>query len=603
MVDKNSKIKERNEIEEKFKWDLESMYANDEFWEKDFIKIKELCEFIKDYKGRMSENSNVFRDVLNLQFKILRMTDNVYTYAHMRKDEDNNRSKYQALLDKATSLLVKVKEDISYIVPEILSINESKIKEFIKEDNDLEVYNHYIEDILRTKKHTLSIEGEAIVAQTGEIANSPNKTFSMMNNADLKFPLIKDENGEETEITHGRFIPLMESKDRRVRKDAFKGLYKTYGKFQNTFASILSSEVKKNMFYSKVRKYNSPLQASLNESNIPVEVYNNLIEAVNNNLEPMYKYIKLRKEILNLDELHMYDLYTPIVKEVNMKISFDEAKKTILEGLKPLGDDYLNIIQEGFNSRWIDVYENRGKTSGAYSWGTYDSKPFILLNYQGTIDNMFTIIHEMGHSLHSYYSKDNQPYVYAGYSTFVAEVASTANEALLMEYMLNKTDNKNEKLYLLNHYLEQFRTTVYRQTMFAEFEKIIHEKAQQGEALTSENLKKIYKNLNEKYYGPDIVVDNQIAMEWARIPHFYMNFYVFQYATGFSAAVALTQKILNENYGAVDKYLEFLKSGSSDYPINVLKKAGVDMTTKMPVDNTLKLFDKLVNQMENLIKS
>ncbi len=362
----------------------------------------------------------------------------------------------------------------------------------------------------------------------------------------------------------------MESKDRRVRKDAFKGLYDTYNKYRNTFAVTLSSNIKKDIFYSKVRKYNSSLEAALDVNNIPVEVYDNLIKAVHDNLSSMYRYVKLRKKVLGLDELHMYDLYTPLVKDIDMEIPYEEGKKIVLEGLRPLGDEYIEIVEEGFNSRWIDVYENRGKRSGAYSWGTYDSYPFILLNYQNNLDSVFTLAHELGHSLHSYYSRENQPYIYGDYSIFVAEVASTVNEAILMEYMISKAKNKDEKLYLLNHYLEQFRGTVYRQTMFAEFEKMIHEEIENGRSLTADSLCRMYKELNRKYYGPDIVIDDEIAMEWARIPHFYYNFYVYQYATGFSAAIALSQKILKEGRESVDRYINFLKSGNSDYPINVL---------------------------------
>ena len=596
------KTRERNEIDSKYQWNLDSLYVCDDKWEEDFNEIDKLSDELAKYKGKVTENSKTLLNVINLKLNISRKIGNLFTYSKMRLDEDTRKDKYQGLNDRAKGLMVKVEGKLSFIVPEILLLDEKVLKEYINKEDELKVYKHYLEGITRKREHVLSPQEEAIIAQVGDVADAPQSTFSMLNNADIKFPTIKDEDGEDVEITHGKFVPLMESKDRRVRKEAFKGLYSTYENFKNTFASTLSSDVKKNIFYSRVRNYNSSLEASLDTNNVSPKVYENLINAVHENLPAMHKYVKLRKEVLELEELHMYDLYTPIVKDVEMKKSYEEGQDLMLKGLKPLGEDYLDTVKEGLNSRWIDVYENKGKRSGAYSWGTYDSNPFILLNYQDTLDNVFTLAHEMGHSMHSYYSRKNQPYVYGGYSIFVAEVASTANEALLMDYMLKNTVDKNEKLYLLNHYLEQFRGTVYRQTMFAEFEKLIHEEVENGGALTADKLCKIYKDLNIKYYGPDIVVDEEIALEWARIPHFYYNFYVFQYATGFSAAVALSQKILNNEEGALENYLGFLKSGSSDYPINVLKNAGVDMTSKDPVDNALKLFSELVDEMEKLIK-
>ena len=434
-----------------------------------------------------------------------------------------------------------------------------------------------------------------------EVSEAPQNTFSMLNNADIKFPSIEDENGNKVEITHGNFIPLMESKDRRVRKDAYDNLYNTYGKYKNTFAATLNGCVKKNIFFAKARNYNSSIEAALDENNIPVSVYDNLIKAVNNNLESMHKYMNIRKRVLGVDELHMYDIYTPIIKDTDIKVPYEKAQDIIIEGLHPLGENYLDVLKEGFNNRWIDVYENRGKRSGAYSFGTYDSKPFVLLNYHETLDNVFTIAHEMGHSIHSYFTKSTQPYIYGGYSIFLAEIASTTNEALLMDHMLKNSKDNNERLYLLNHYLDQFKGTIYRQTMFAEFERDIHEYVENGGALTAEYLSDSYKKLNEKYYGPNMVIDDKIAMEWARIPHFYYNYYVFQYATGFSSAISLSEKILKEGSNAVDSYIEFLSSGDSDYAINVLKKAGVDMTTSEPIDKALKLFGELVDEMDKLI--
>ncbi|WP_077370029.1 oligoendopeptidase F [Anaerosalibacter sp. Marseille-P3206] len=592
---------EREEIPVKYKWDLESMYANNELWEKDFEKVKTLANEIEVYSGKTVESSKNLLDVLVLKDELYRLSYNVLVYARMRSDEDSRNSTYQALTDRAMGLAALVQEKTSFIVPEILSLDESEMEKYINEQKDLEVYRHFLDTILRKKEHVLSQREEALLAQMSEVSESPQNTFSMLNNADIKFPSIVDENGNEVEITHGNFIPFMESKDRRVRKDAYENLYHTYGNFKNTFASTLNGCVKKNIFYAKARNYNSSIEASLDENNIPVSVYDNLLNSINNNLDAMHKYISIRKRALGVDELHMYDIYTPIVKDTDIKVPYEKAQEVIIEGLHPLGENYLEVLKEGFNNRWIDVYENRGKRSGAYSFGTYDSKPFVLLNYHETLDNVFTIAHEMGHSIHSYFTRKNQPYIYGGYSIFLAEIASTTNEALLMDHMLKNAKDNSEKLYLLNHYLDQFKGTIYRQAMFAEFERDIHEYVENGGALTADYLCDSYKKLNEKYYGPDMVIDDEIAMEWARIPHFYYNYYVFQYATGFSSAISLSEKILKEGSEAVDRYIEFLSSGDSDYAINVLKRAGVDMTTSEPIDKALKLFGKLVDEMDKLI--
>jgi oligoendopeptidase F len=469
------------------------------------------------------------------------------------------------------------------------------------EEPNLELYRHYIDDIMRQKAHVLSASEERILAQAGEMAEAADTIFTMINDADIKFPSIKDENGDEVEMTKGRYMQFMESQDRRVRKDAFEALYDTYGKLKNTLSATLGSSVKKDIFFSRVRKYPSSLAASLDDDNVPASVYDGLIKAIHDNMDLMYRYVKLRKKMLGVDELHMYDLYVPLVPDIKIKVSYEEAVDRVLEGLRPLGEEYISLLEHGFKNAWIDVYENQGKTSGAYSWGCYGIHPFVLLNFQGTLDDIFTIAHEMGHSLHTHYSFSTQPYIYAEYRIFVAEVASTLNEALLMDHMLKTTDERGMKLYLINHYLEQFRGTVYRQTMFAEFEKIVHDKAEIGESLTPDMMSSIYHNLNEKYYGQDIVVDDRIDLEWSRIPHFYSSFYVYKYATGFSAATALSQQILSEGKPAVDRYINFLKSGGSDYPIELLKKAGVDMTTPKPVEAALKVFAGLLDQMESMI--
>lgn len=594
-------LKERKDILKEYKWDIESMYENMEQWEKDLQYVLTKVEDFSKYKGNISTSGQTLLEALNEQMELYRKVYNIFTYANMRLDEDTRISTSQAMYDRAMSAYVKIQEKTSFMTPEILKIDEDTLNRFLDENEGLKLYEQYLRNILRKREHILSSDEENILAQMGEICSSPEKIYSMLNNADIKFPKIINEQGEEVEITQSNFIPLMESKNRDVRQKAFEGLYSTYESFKNTYAQLLNGNVKANIVNARIRKYNSALEASLDENNIPVSVYKNLINSVHNNLDSMYKYMNIRKRALEVEELHMYDLYTPIVKDVDFNIPYEEGKELIIRGLQPLKDEYIDIVKEGFNNGWIDVYENKGKRSGAYSSGTYDSKPFILTNYHNTLDSVFTVAHEMGHSIHSYLSNKNQPFVYSGYSIFLAEVASTTNEALLLEYMLKNVKDDREKLYLLNHYLEQFRTTVYRQTMFAEFEMLIHEHVENGGALTAEYLCETYKKLNEKYYGPNIVVDDLISIEWARIPHFYYNFYVFQYATGFSAAVALSQKILAEGDKAVDRYLKFLSSGSSDYPINILKLAGVDMTTEEPVNNALKVFEKLVEEMDKLV--
>ncbi|MFZ5969159.1 MAG: oligoendopeptidase F [Bacillota bacterium] len=602
MEKKGNIIKKRKDIPDQYKWDLGKLYATEELWERDVQKVKEMVKGIEQYKGNLSKSAQTLFHALNLQDEISRIIENIFVYAKMRKDEDNTVTKYQGMTDRAHSLSVEIQSKLSFLVPEILSISEDTIRSFLKDDQQLKKYEFYLEEILRQKAHVLSKEEEQLLAQVGEISTAPKNIFGMINNADIKFPSIQDEDGEEVEVTKGRFIKLMESRDRRVRKDAFQALYSSYDKQKNTIASTLNYSVKKDAFYARVRKYPSALKASLDADNVPLEVYDNLINTMHKHLDSMYRYVRLRKKVLGVDELHMYDLYTPIVKDVKMEIDYPQSQAKIKEGLAPLGEDYILTLEEGFNEGWIDVYENEGKTSGAYSWGTYDSPPYVLLNYQGTINDMFTLAHEMGHSLHSYYSKNTQPYVYAGYKIFVAEVASTVNETLLMEYLLANTKDKNEKMYLLNHYLEQFRGTVYRQTMFAEFEKITHEKIEMGEALTPELLSEIYGELNKKYYGPDMVIDEEIKMEWARIPHFYNAFYVYKYATGFSAAISLSQQIVKEGEDAVSRYIRFLKSGGSNYPINLLQDAGVDMTSPEPIEQALQVFSRLVDALEGMLE-
>ena len=597
----NKEVLERKDNPREMQWDLEAMYIDQRDWNKDYEKAILLANKFASYQGNVVHCSQNLYNALKDHDELYRLVENLYSYSHMKLDEDTRLASSQEISDKGVSLYVEVENKTSFLVPEILSIDLKTLEDYFEEQEALKIYKQYLKDIFRIKNHVLSAREESIIAQFGEVGASPQKIFSMLNNADLKFPTIKDENGLDIEITSSNYVPLMESTNREVRKTVFNEVYKTYDTYKNTFAAILNGDLKNNILNSKLRNFSNSREASLSSNNIPTSVYDNLLSAIHNNLDTMYRYMDIRKRVLNLEELHMYDLYVPIVQDVDFNITYEEGVSIIKKALKPLKNEYLNAMEEGFDSRWIDVLENRGKRSGAYSSGSYDSKPYILLNYKDTLDSVFTVAHEMGHSMHSYFTRKNQPYIYGDYSIFVAEVASTANEALLLDYMLKNAKNKNERLYLLNHYLESFRTTVFRQAMFAGFEKSIHEYLEQGGALTADYLCKTYKELNQLYYGSNMIVDDEISIEWARIPHFYYNYYVFQYATGFSAAVALSQKLLNEDDEAVKSYMDFLKSGSSDYPINVLRKAGVDMTTEEPVNNAMKLFRKLVDEFEQLI--
>jgi oligoendopeptidase F len=600
-----SKAKElptRNAIPVEETWRLEDIFSSDEEWEKEFQSVKSQIADVKKFQGKLGESADVLFDALSFQDQLLERIGKLYSYSHMRYDQDTTNSFYQGLDDRMKNLYSQAGSQLAFIVPEILSIDETKITNFLEEKTELKLYTHALEEINLQRPHVLSAEQEALLAEASEVMNASSNTFGMLNNADIEFPSIKDENGEEVEITHGRYIRFLESSDQRVRHDAFKAVYETYGKFRNTFASTLSGNIKKDNFNARVRKYESARQSALASDNIPESVYDNLVKTVNEHLPLLHRYVKLRKKVLGLKELHMYDLYTPLVKDVKMDIKYDEAKEIVLKGLAPLGEDYLNVLKEGFENRWVDVHENKGKRSGAYSSGSYGTNPYILLNWQDNVNNLFTLVHEFGHSVHSYYTRKTQAYPYGNYSIFVAEVASTCNEALLNDYLLKTIDDEQKRIFLLNHYLEGFRGTVFRQTMFAEFEHLIHQKLQNNEALTAELLTKEYYALNKKYFGEeDIVIDEEIGLEWARIPHFYYNYYVYQYATGFSAATALCKQILEEGEPAVKRYIDFLSAGSSDYPIEVLKKAGVDMTSADPIKDACKVFEEKLTEMEQLL--
>lgn len=592
-----SKLKKRSEINAEYKWVLEDIYSSIGKWENDYRSAKESLPGFAMLSGKLANSPIALSKILKDHSNMMKKVEKLFVYAHMRKDEDNTNQDSQALMDRAMSLLVETESTFSFLIPDILKIDQKELEKLIKEDMDLLDYTHYLEDISRRREHILSTDNEKILALSGELAASPGLIFGMIDNADIKFPAIKDENNNSIELTKGRYSKFMESRVRRVRKDAFKALYDTYDKQKNTLSSTLSSSIKKDIFYSKVRKHPSSIEAALFEDNAPISVYNNLIDSVSNNLDPMHKYMDLRKKALGVDRLHMYDLYVPIVEDVEFKVSYEEAKRMVADSLTPLGGRYIEVLRSGLDGGWIDTYENEGKTSGAYSWGCYDTHPYVLMNYENIINHVFTLSHEMGHALHTFFSNKNQPYVKAGYKIFVAEVASILNEILLTDHLLKIIDDKKKKQYILNHYLEQFRGTVFRQTMFAEFEKIMHANTEKQIPLTSESLSVIYHDLNVKYYGKEIIVDKQIDLEWARIPHFYSAFYVYKYALGFSAAAALSEKIINKESGAVDRYLEFLSSGGSDYPIELLKKAGVDMSSPEPVDRALKIFSGLVDDM------
>ncbi len=593
-------IPKRSEVLPENSWQLEDLFSSQKDWDNTYEELKKLKNKAADYEGKLNTPDHI-KAVFALEDDLSLQIERLYVYAHLNHDQDTTNPTYQALVQKAKKLSVEVSEALSFITPEILSLPEEELDSYIN-DPKLADYKFTLQEIKREKAHVLSKTEEALLAQVGNLSQAPQQIFGMINNADMKFPKIKDEHGKEVELTHGSYIQFLENPNREVRERAFKAIYETYGKQKNTIAATLSANINKNMFYSRVRKYPSVLEMSLYGDNIPKEVYTNLIDTIHESLPLLQRYLKLRKKLLGVDELHMYDLFAPLVEEYKWDISYDEAKAMLMEGLQPLGQNYLNMLREGLNNRWIDVYENEGKRTGAYSWGAYGTHPYVLLNHKNNLNSMFTLAHEMGHALHSYFSDENLKYRDAQYTIFLAEVASTTNEALLMDYLLKKSTDPKQKLYLLTYYADQFRTTVFRQTMFAEFEKLIHERAEAGESLTPQELSKIYYDLNVKYHGKEMTVDQDIEMEWARIPHFYTSFYVYKYATGFSAATSFSKQILEEGQPAVDRYLGFLKSGGSDYSINILKKAGVDMSSPEPIREAMSVFEQLVEQMENLTK-
>ena len=597
----SKELMKRSEVKKEFTWSIEDLYPSDQAWQEDLDKAKTLKDRILSFKGKLGASSESLLAFYQLYDEVDILLDNLFQYAGRKKDEDTKNSVYQALNGSLMSVYVEISEALSFEDPELISIPDANLQKFFEEKEELRVYQRHIEVKRKKKEHILSEAEEKILAATADLSVAPGDIYSMFKDADLVFPEITNEKGEKVRITHSNYVPFLESSDRRVRKEAFEGLYSVYRQFQNTTAATLNAQMKQLQFHAKVRKYGSTLEASLSETEVPVSVYHNLIEAVSNQLPAMHRYVELRKKVLKVDELHMYDLYTPMIPEMKLEVSYEEAKETILKALAPLGEEYLAVLKKGFEDRWVDVYPNEGKRSGAYSSGA-KVHPYVLMNYEDTVDNMFTLAHEMGHAMHSYLSNKNQPNIYSNYRIFVAEVASTCNESLLMQYLLKNTEDKQKRAYLINHFLEGFRGTVYRQTMFAEFELLMNQLVEDGESLTSQLLSDIYHSLNVKYYGDHIVVDSDIDLEWARIPHFYYNYYVFQYATGYSAAVALSKRILTEGETAVHDYLKFLSGGCSADPISLLKIAGVDMSSPQPVEEALTLFDSLITELEESLK-
>lgn len=594
-------LPKREELPENLTWDLTKIFSSDQEFDEKYLELSEELKQSEKHKGTLDQGASQFLNAIEFVLRVYRQTEVIYVYAHLKNDQDTGNTDYQALYARASSLFSKVSEAVSWFEPEILQLSDDQIWQYFKEEPKLEVYRHYIQQIVDNRAHVLSAEQESLLAGAGEIFDASSDTFAVLNNADLVFPTIEGENSEIVQLSHGVYGQLLESTDRRVREAAFKGLYSVYEQFRNTFASTLGTHIKGHNFKAKVRNYSSAREASLSNNHIPESVYDTLVDVVNKHLPLLHRYMELRKRLLEVEKLHMYDLYTPVLGEAPITFTYEEAKEKALEALKPMGEEYMAIIEKAFSERWIDVVENKGKRSGAYSSGSYDTNPYILLNWHDTLDQLFTLVHEMGHSVHSYFTRSNQPYVYGDYSIFLAEIASTTNENILTEYLLETEKDPRVRAYVLNHYLDGFKGTVFRQTQFAEFEHFMHTEDEKGVPLTSEYLSDSYGKLNAKYYGPAVEEDPEIKFEWSRIPHFYYNYYVFQYSTGFSAASALAKKILNQEPEALENYLAYLKAGNSDYPVEVMKKAGVDMTQAAYIEDAMSMFEQRLNELEELI--
>ena len=595
-------LKTRDQIDSKYKWNIEAMIPDESVISGELESIKKEAEvYGEDFAGRLTESADTLLAAFQKRDDIWRRLEKIYVYARMRRDENNAETKYQAMADQCNSVIAAVSASMAFFTPELLSASEETILAYIDAAPGLEIYRFAICDTMRQKAHILTQAEENILAQMSEITGATNDIFTMLNNADIKFGTIIDEDGDETEVTHGNFIKFMESHDRDVRKNAYNAVYDAYKELINTIASAYNYNTKTDVVSARIRKYESARAAALSGDNIPAEVYDNLVAEVHKNLPAMHRYVELRKKLLGVDKLYMYDMYVPLIKLPETSVSFEEGLDIMRDALQPLGEEYLTKMNKGIEEGWIDVYENKGKTSGAYSFGCYDSYPYILLNYTDTLKDVFTIIHEMGHSMHSRYTRDEQPYIYGSHSIFTAEVASTVNESLLMQHLLRTEDEKEMRKYLLNMHLEEFRTTLFRQTMFAEFEDITHKTIESGETLTAEWMCQQYEDLNAQYYGSAVEKDDVIRYEWARIPHFYNAFYVYKYATGYSAATAISKKILTEGKPAAQDYISFLKTGESDHPIELLKISGVDMSSPLPEQQAMETFNQLLDEFESLL--
>ncbi len=602
MSDKS--LKQRDQIEKKYKWDIEAMYPDESKWQNDLDDSVKAAEDFAKFSGHLTESADTLYEALTARDAIWQKLEHAYVYATMRKDEDNRVAKYQSMDDKCGMIIAKVSALMSFFSPELLAAPEEKILGYIDEKPELEQYRYLLTDALREKAHVLSTAEENILAQLSEVTGATSDIFKMLNNADLSFGTVVDEEGDTVNLTHGNYITFMESHNRDLRKAAFSNMYEAYKSHINTIATTYNYNTKNDVVSARIRKYSSARAAALSSGNIPEEVYDNLIAVVHEYLPVLHRYIELRKKVLGVDELKMYDVYVPLVElpKNDLDIPYEEALEIMKKGLAPLGDEYIEQLMRGTKEGWIDVYENQGKTSGAYSFGSYDSKPYVLMNYTNSLKDVFTIVHEMGHSMHSYYTRKTQPFTYGDHSIFTAEVASTVNESLLMRYLLDKETDPEMRKYLINYYIEEFRTTLFRQTMFAEFEMMTHREIENGGVLTAEWMCKIYDDLNNQYFGPALSHDDYIQYEWARIPHFYRAFYVYQYATGYSAATAISSRILTEGEPARKDYIEFLKSGSSADPVDLLKIAGVDMSKPEPIRMAMETFKSLVEELERICK-
>ena len=601
MMTEIKKVPTRSEVPEELTWDLERVYQSIEDWKKDQQKLEQKLAEFRRAKDQMKAGAEEFLTVIEHYLEIMRIYEKLAVFASMKNDQDTTNFKYQELQGMADNLGTQVSEAVAWFQPALVHLDDRVVQDYFEQNPNLELYRHFITELRSQQDHLLSDAQEELLAAAGNIFGAPEKTFEMLSDADLKFPVVEGGNGQKVELSEGTYSKLLESADQKVRRGAFKALYQTYGAFKNTFATTLTSQVQVQNYQAKVRHYASAKDAALSENHIPDKVYDVLIDEVHRNLPLLHRYVKLRGEVLNLDKVHMYDLYTPIVKESNLSFTYSEAQAKALEALQVYGDDYLQHVQEAFDNRWIDVVENKGKRTGAYSSGGYDTDPYILLNWQDGLEDLYTLVHEMGHSMHSYYTTHTQPYVYGDYPIFIAEIASTTNENLLTDYLLKTEKDPQVRAFILNHYLDGFKGTIFRQTQFAEFEQWIHEQDASGKSLTADLISKFYGDLNKQYYGPAIDNDDEIAMEWMRIPHFYYDFYVYQYATGFAAATTLSQRIEDDDPAHTEAYLNFLKSGSSAYPIETMQKAGVDMTQREYLEKAFKVFEERLNELEKLI--